>query len=83
MVKKPQRATFSGWPGTDRFDLDSVDLSVVSVEALDKVLGPLLRRIEIQFLSATGLAILDEHFAFPPDCVCCGILHRRLHPPPT
>jgi hypothetical protein len=50
--------------GTDRFDLDSVDLSVFSVEALDEVLcraslsigreeyHPLLSRIEIRFVAA-------------------------------
>jgi hypothetical protein len=94
--------------GTDCFDLDSVDLSVFSVEALDEVLGlasfsiasedallerllslgdesrPLLRRIEILFLSPAGLAIQAEHFAFPSECVCYGTLDHlfRLFPPP-
>jgi hypothetical protein len=77
--------------GTDRFDLDSLDLSVFSVEALDQVLclasfsiasedallrrilslgdeyRPILRWIDIRFLGATGLAIMTEHFAFPPE----------------
>jgi hypothetical protein len=43
---------------------------------------PLLNRIEIRFLSASGLAILIEHFAFLPECVCWGILDCLLHPPP-
>jgi hypothetical protein len=88
--------------GTDRFDLDSVSLSVFSIEALDKVLclasfspnredallkrflsldneyHPLLRWIEIRFLSAAGLAILAEHFAFALD----SLLHRLIPPPP-
>jgi hypothetical protein len=92
--------------GTDRFDLDSVDLSVFSVEALDEVLGlasfsiasedallerllglgdeyrPLVNRIEIRFLTASGLAILAGHLVFPPECVCCGILDHLLPPPP-
>jgi hypothetical protein len=86
--------------GTDCFDLDSVDLSIFSVEVLDEVLGlasfsiasedallelllslgdeyrPLLRWIEIRFLSVAGLTILTEHFAFLPECVFCGILDR-------
>jgi hypothetical protein len=93
--------------GTDRFDLDSVNLSVFSIEALDEILGmasfsiasedallerllsfgheyrPLLSRIEIRFLSATSLAILAEHFAFPPECVCCSILDHLLPRPPV
>jgi hypothetical protein len=84
----------------DRIDLTSFDLSKLSAEALDEVLGrasfsiasedallerllnlddeysPLLSRIEIGFLSPSGLAILAERFAFPPECVCCGILDR-------
>jgi hypothetical protein len=92
--------------GTDCFDLDSVDLSVFSVEALDDVLDrasfsiasedallerllslgddyrPLLIRIEIRFLSALGLAILAERFAFLPECVCCSVLDGLLHRPP-
>jgi hypothetical protein len=87
-----------GLAGTDRFDLDSIDLSVFSVEALDEILSlvsfsiasedallerllslgdeyrPLVSRIEIRFLSAIGLVILAEHFAFPPECVSCRIL---------
>jgi hypothetical protein len=43
---------------------------------------PLLNRIAIGFLSAAVLAILAEHFVFPPECVCCGILDRLLHGPP-
>jgi hypothetical protein len=39
---------------------------------------PLLSRIELRFLSVTGLAILVEHFFFPPECVCYGILDRLL-----
>jgi hypothetical protein len=92
--------------GTDHFDLDSVDLSVFSVAALDDVLGlasfsmasqdalserllsfgdeyhPPLSRTEIQFLSAAGLAVLAEHFAFPPECICGAILNHLLHLPP-
>jgi hypothetical protein len=88
--------------GTDCFDLDSVGLSVFSVEALDELLGlasfsvgneddflerllslgdeyrPLLSRIELRFLSVTGLAMLAEHFFFPSECVCYGILDRLL-----
>jgi hypothetical protein len=41
---------------------------------------PLVSRIEIQFLSAAGLAILDEHFVFPPGCVYCSILDRLIPP---
>jgi hypothetical protein len=43
----------------------------------------LVRRIEIRFLSAAALAILTEHFVFPPECVCCNILDRLpyLFPP--
>jgi hypothetical protein len=86
--------------GTGRIDLDSIDLSVFSVEALDEVLDlasfwiasedalverllslgdgyrPLLGRIEIRFLSAAALAIVAEHFVFPPEWVFCGILDR-------
>jgi hypothetical protein len=93
--------------GTDRFDLDSVELSVFSVEALDEVLGlasfsiasedallerllslgdeyrPLVSRIEIEFLSAAGLATLAEQFAFAPDWVCCSILDYLLHSIPS
>jgi hypothetical protein len=92
--------------GLDRFDPDSVDLSVFSVEAPDKVLrlasfsisseDPVLQRLltpgneyclllsrsEIRFLSAAGLAILIEHFAFPPECVCYGNLDCLLRPLP-
>jgi hypothetical protein len=41
---------------------------------------PLLNRIDIRFLSAGGLALLTEHFVLPPECVCCRILCRLLHP---
>jgi hypothetical protein len=37
---------------------------------------PLLSRIEIRFLSAAGLALLAEHFVFPPECVFSGILDQ-------
>jgi hypothetical protein len=43
---------------------------------------PLLSRIEIRFLSAAALAILSEHFVFPPECVCCSILDLLLPPAP-
>jgi hypothetical protein len=86
--------------GTDRFDLDSVDFSIFSVDALAEVLGlssfsmasedallerllslgdeyhPFLRWIEIGFVSATGLAILAEHFVFLPECIYWGIPDR-------
>jgi hypothetical protein len=75
--------------GTDRLDLNSIDLSILSVEALDDILAgasfsidseddfldrllslgdeyrPLLRWIEIRFLSATGLAVLTEDLESP------------------
>jgi hypothetical protein len=81
-------------PETDRFDLNSIDLSSLSVDALDQILtegsfyiksednlflrilrlgseyGPLLRHIEIGFLSVSALA---ECFAFPPECIWSGI----------
>jgi hypothetical protein len=92
--------------GTAPLDLTSLDLSLLSVEALDEVLRgssfsivdeddllervlglgdeyrPLLDRIEIRFLSATGLAIVAGHFAFLPECVFCSILGslRSLFP---
>jgi hypothetical protein len=85
--------------GTDRLDLNSIDLSILSVEALDDILAgasfsidsedhllkrllslgdeyrPLLRWIEIRFLSATGLAALTEDLAFPPGMFMVG--HSR------
>jgi hypothetical protein len=42
----------------------------------------LLRWIEVQFLSAAGVAALAEHFLFPPEGLCCSILGRVLPPPP-
>jgi hypothetical protein len=75
---------------TDRFDLNSINLSSFSVDALDQILtegsfyiereddlllrilhlgseyGPLLRHIEIGFLSVAALA---EWVAFPPECI--------------
>jgi hypothetical protein len=39
-----------------------------------------LSRIEIRFLSAVGLTIPAEHFAFPPESVCCGILDSLIPP---
>jgi hypothetical protein len=60
------------------------------IDSEDDVLGrllrlgdeyrPLLSRIEIRFLSVAGLAILAEHFAFPPECVFCSILGSLIHP---
>jgi hypothetical protein len=41
---------------------------------------PLLRWIEIRFLSGTGLAALTEDLAFPPECVWCDISDRLIHP---
>jgi hypothetical protein len=91
--------------GTDCFDLDSVNLSVFSIEALDEVLSlasfsissedallkrllsfgdearPPMSRIAMRFLSVVGLAILAEHFVFPPKYVFCGIMDPLLHPP--
>jgi hypothetical protein len=79
---------------TDRFDLNSIDLSSLSVDALDQILTegsfyikseddlflricglgseyrPLLRHIEIGFLSVAALA---ECFAFPSECIWIGI----------
>jgi hypothetical protein len=81
-------------PGTDRFDLNSIDLSSLSVDALDQILtegsfdikseddllsrlsrlgseyAPLLRHIEIGFLSVAALA---ECTAFPPEWIWNGI----------
>jgi hypothetical protein len=75
---------------TDQFDLNSIDLSSLSVDALDQILtegsfyieseddlfmrilglgseyGPLLRHIEIEFLSVSALA---ECFSFPPEWI--------------
>jgi hypothetical protein len=44
---------------------------------------PLLSRIEIRFLTPAGLALLAEHFAFPPEGVFCGILDHLRIPPPS
>jgi hypothetical protein len=43
----------------------------------------LLSRVEIRFLSATGLALLAEHLVFLPECLFCGILDSLffLFPP--
>jgi hypothetical protein len=81
-------------PETGRFDLNSVDLSTLSVDALDQILtegsfsieseddlflrifrlgsesGPLLRHIEIGFLS---VVVLAECISFPPECIWSGI----------
>jgi hypothetical protein len=66
--------------------LAGVSFSIVSEDGLLEWLlslgdeyRPLLSRIEIRFLSATGLAILAEHFPFLPECVCCDILDRLRH----
>jgi hypothetical protein len=94
-----------GLLGTDRLDLNSIDLSILSVEALDDILAgasfsidgedrlldrllslgdeyrPLLRWIEIRFLSATGLAALTEDLESPPECLWLGIRDRLIPPP--
>jgi hypothetical protein len=91
--------------GSYHFDLNSVDLSKFSVEALDEFLAgasfsvvdeddllhqllglgdeyrPLLRRIEMRFLSAAGFATLAEYSGFPPECVWCGVVDRLTHSP--
>jgi hypothetical protein len=79
---------FKAFSGNDRLNFDPLDLSKLSVEAFDEVLSrllglsdeyrPLLRRIAIRFLSATGVAIVAEHCAFSPEYVCCGILDHPL-----
>jgi hypothetical protein len=88
-------------PETDRFVLNSIDLSSLSVDALDQILtegsfyieseddlflrilrlgseyGPLLRHIEIGFLSVVALA---ECVAFPPEWIWTGICDRLVVP---
>jgi hypothetical protein len=63
--------------------------SIASEDALlERLLGlsddylPLLRRIEIGFLSTTGRATLAELFVVPRESLCCGILDFLRPPPP-
>jgi hypothetical protein len=62
--------------------IDSEDDLLERVLSLGDEYRPLVSRIAIRFLSAEGLAILAEHFAFPPECVFCGIVDSLLPPPP-
>jgi hypothetical protein len=86
--------------GTGRLNLNSLDLSVLSVEALDDALAgpslsvsseddllvlllslgeeyrPLLRRINMRFLSAAGLAALAQNLAFPLEWAWPGFLEE-------
>jgi hypothetical protein len=64
------------------FSIGSEDDLLGRLLSLGDEYRPLLRWIEIRFLSAAGLAILAEHFVFPPECVFCGILDRMRDPPP-
>jgi hypothetical protein len=64
------------------FSIASEDALLEQLLSLGDEYHPLLNRIEIRFLSAAGVAILAEHFVFPPECVCCSILDRLLPPPP-
>jgi hypothetical protein len=90
----------------DRLDISSMELSALSVEALDAVLArasfsvasedellerllslggdyhPLLRRVELRFLSAAGLEVLVEHMEAPGEWVWRGIADRLSAPPP-
>jgi hypothetical protein len=63
------------------FSIASEDDLLERLLSLGDEYRPLLRRIEIRFLSAAGLAILAQHFVFPPECVCCSILDRLVPPP--
>jgi hypothetical protein len=91
-----------GLTGTDRLDLNSVDLSIFSVDALEDILAgtafclvsegdllerllslgeeyrPLLRWIEIRFLSAASFTALMEHLEFAADWVWCYIADRLI-----
>jgi hypothetical protein len=63
------------------FSIASEDALLEWILSLGDEYRPLVSRIEIRFLSADGLALLAEHFAFPPECVCCSILDRLLQLP--
>jgi hypothetical protein len=94
-LAKPDRLDLTSLD-LSRFSVEALDdilaegsFSVVSEDDLLKKLlnlgedyVPLLRRIAIEFLSTTGLAIMAEHFVFPPEWVCCAVVGRFLHPPP-
>jgi hypothetical protein len=41
---------------------------------------PLLKWIEIRFLSAAGLETLAEHLAFSPEWVWCGVVDHLIRP---
>jgi hypothetical protein len=64
------------------FSIDSEDALSERLLSLGDEYLPLLSRIAIRFLRAAGLAILAEHFVFPPECVFCGILDSLIPPPP-
>jgi hypothetical protein len=63
------------------FSIASEDSVLEPLSNLGDEYRPLLRWIEMRVLSAAGLVNLAEHFAFPPECVFCGILDSLLHPP--
>jgi hypothetical protein len=86
----------SVYPETDRFDLNSIDLSPFSVDALDEILTEgsfyiereddlFLRIVRLSsehrpLLSAVGVAALSECVAFPPECIWTGISDLLMIP---
>jgi hypothetical protein len=48
--------------------------------SLSEAYRPLLRWIEIGFLSTTGFTTLIKHLIFPVEWIWCHILHRLVHP---
>jgi hypothetical protein len=70
--------------------LAGASVSIVSEDdVLEQLLNlgveyhPLLRRIEIRFLSASGLAALAEYLAVPPEWIWGAVADLLIDPPPS
>jgi hypothetical protein len=55
------------------FSMVSEDELLERILSLGEEYRPLLRRIEMRFLSAAGIAALVDHFAIPLESVSCGV----------
>jgi hypothetical protein len=69
-------------PARGFFSIASEDQLLARLSSLDVEYRPLLRWIEMKFLSAEGLAELVECLMFPTEHVFSGIPMCFLHPPP-